>query len=166
MSAELCVSVLAAGRGTRMKAGLRKVLHTGTVRPRAANDLRGERKPHRQRRPLARCALDADLAAQQAHELRGDGEAQPCAASAPRRVCAVEAIEDPGEVLGRDPGAVVAHPQAGAAAVAIGHDADRSARGRVLEGVVDEGPEHLAKPPEVALCPHRRGAECKGEVCW
>ena len=81
----------------------------------------------------------------------GDGEAQPRAAAvAPaRRIGAVEAVEDAGDVLAADADAGILHLDGGPAVLrATGAQADDAAGGRVLGGIVAEDAaallEHIA----------------------
>ena len=72
-------------------------------------------------------ADELDRAVHALRELARDREPEP----APRRLRAldaVEAVEDPLDVLGRDPGAVVAHGELGPAVGARRTDADLRAR--------------------------------------
>jgi hypothetical protein len=85
-------------------------------------------------------------------DLLNDRQAQAAAAASPcaRRVGPVEPLEDPGQVLRRDPRAGIDHRDLDRLAGA-GPEGDPPAGGRVPKGVVDQILEALAKPGLVAL---------------
>ena len=109
-----------------------------------------------ERRPDARRALHADLAAHELDEAPADGQAQAGAAEAPRGggVGLRERLEQHVELLGRDADAGVAHLEAQRRPVVpLVHEPDGhrhlAALGE-LDGVADQVGEDLAQAPRVA----------------
>src|SRR5690606_5642927 len=87
-----------------------------------------------------RRALDLDPAAVRFDDQLGDCEAQPGAAALaiPARVDAVEALEDMGQVLGRDARSLVPDPEAGAAVRRAAAQFDATAVRCVAQRVVHQ----------------------------
>ena len=83
----------------------------------------------------------------------GDAEPQPGSAHlpAPRLVHAIESLEHPRQVLGRDPDPGVGDGQVRPVARPTDDDADGPAGGRVLDGVVDQVHRHLPKANRVPV---------------
>src|SRR5665647_1802854 len=71
----------------------------------------GRRQPHRELRPALRAIGGLDDAALGLDETAGDGETEADALRAPRRLRAVEAVEDEGQVDGIDAGTAVGDRQ-------------------------------------------------------
>src|SRR5204863_5309934 len=91
--------------------------------------------------------LDPDTAVDPADELPADVEAETGAADAAGHVGveAVELLEDPALLGRRDAQAVIGDGEADVALARLDGHGDRAAVGGVLDGVVDEVPEHLAE---------------------
>src|SRR5438067_13536627 len=109
------------------------------------DDLRGL-ELEKERRALVAVRLDPDATAHAADQLLADVEAEAGPSHAPDhlRVGAVELLEDPVLVLGRNPKPLVLHGEANGAVVLVDLDLDVAALGRVLDRVLDEVDEHLA----------------------
>src|SRR5438309_47242 len=101
-----------------------------------------EREVHHERRALARNAAHSDGAPERLHDLPDDPEAQPEPAEVLARDGALEALEDPALVLGRDPDSGVAHLVANASVVRRHRESDRLAASE-LEGVREQVREDL-----------------------
>ena len=86
-----------------------------------------------------------------------DGQPQPRAhAGGVRLVRLVEAVEDKGQVVLGDAGAVILHISVNALAGAAHAHAQRAALGQKLQGVVDEVADHLTDAPGVGHDPAGR----------
>ena len=91
----------------------------------------------RRARACGRARFELDLPVHDGHELAGDREPE----TAPRRDATlgpVEAVEDVGRVLGRNPGPVVLHLEVGVLAVGVCPQRHLRPGRRVHESVVDE----------------------------
>ena len=86
----------------------------------------------------------------------GDEEAEPGARSRVPACHPAELLEDQALVLGRDPGPVVADVDAHAPVLRVGAHLDLAARRGVLDRVVDQVRQHLAKPFRVAADARQR----------
>src|SRR5882757_3025527 len=95
------------------------------------------RQLYRERRPLARNAADADASSHRLDDAPRDPETETEAAVFARPLCALEALEDPLLIVGRDADAVVDDAEHGALPLRKGLDLDHVALA-VLEGVGDE----------------------------
>src|SRR5437763_6423682 len=104
-----------------------------------------ERQVDKERRALARLALDADVAAVRVDDLLGDEEPEAQPAVLAHRHRAGESLEDPGLLFLRDADAVVGHLDARAQALAADLDLDRLATA-VLDGVDHQIREGLFDP--------------------
>ena len=85
--------------------------------------------------------LDRDLAALRLDQTPGDGQAEarsPAAVAASGRVAPVGDLEDPLELVRRDPPAGVDHRHRGRARLVAGLDRHLSAGRRVANGVVEQ----------------------------
>src|SRR5581483_6075797 len=107
-----------------------------------------ERERHGERRALARRARERDRAAHGVDDLLRDPEPEPEAAVVARGDGALEAAEEAGLVLRRDPDAVVPDDEARGPLDAVELDLDRLAAA-VLRGVADEVREHLRETDPV-----------------
>ncbi len=117
--------------------------------------------------PLARGALDGDVAAHQPGQAPRDREAQPRAPELPggRRVGLGKGLEDLIELVGLDADAGVAHPHhepqpRGLGGADVERHRDPAPLGGELDGVADQVVDDLAQPHVVALqAPGHRGAQ-------
>ena len=118
--------------------------------------LRG-RQHHLDPRARAGGADNGDAAAMRLGDRLADSQAEPRPALAPRAagVDAVEAVEDMGQVLRRDPFAAVSHPEMDLAIPRLATDGHTASRRSVRQRVVDEVDEELDE--EVFVGDDRRG---------
>ena len=100
----------------------------------------GQREHDGERRSLVEPAPHAHLTAVGGDDVLDDAQAQPGTAGDPRtcRVHSVEALEDALGVLSGHADALVGHGDLDALVDEVDSDADASALGRVVHGVVDE----------------------------
>src|SRR5262249_46131887 len=90
-------------------------------------------------------ALQGDLSAMQLDDRLDDGQAEPTSPRVrrPRRIDAIEAVEDTLQMLRRYPATIVADDDLGVGIAFANLDDDRPAGGRVFHGVgheIDESP--------------------------
>src|SRR4029079_2446434 len=114
------------------------------------------RQVHAEDAPLADLALHGDRAPHRLDQVLDDREPEPGASALPGApgVHPVQALEDPRQVLGLDPGAVVDDLEQDPAAPPLAGDPDRPVLLAVLDGVVDEVLDHLLDPHRVAERDH------------
>ena len=128
-------------------------------RGRALGDARSldDRQRHREADAAAGDILGAHPATVRLHD--ADGEAEPEARALAGRLGREEGVEDPAEVLGRDPGAVILYLDRDRRAVAPGADGQHTlpVRGpHRVDGVAEEVQQHLLELVGVGPDPRRR----------
>src|SRR6185437_16622502 len=119
---------------------------------RVLTGLGGDRQVNGERGSLAFLGADRQAAVHAADELAADVEAQTGAADAACQpgVDPVELAEDPPLLERRNADALVADGNANTAVARLDRDLDAAAVGRVLDRVVDQVDQHLAKPVGIA----------------
>ena len=130
------------GAGYRARAGRLARRRRSAARRRRARRLgrrrRGERKAHRDLEAAgAARVLERDRSAVVLDDLLDDRQPEPAAVGAVAGA-AVEAVEHPRSLLGRNPGPAVAHLERGPRAVAEHGNVDATRRGRVAHRIVDQ----------------------------
>ena len=94
---------------------------------------------------MGQFALGANGTAMGQHDVFGDGESQPSAAgfSGARFVHAIEALEEPREVLGGNAGAEILHAKFDCMGNRTRAKDDATAGSPIFQGIVDQVGEHL-----------------------
>src|SRR5579862_4197104 len=103
------------------------------------------RKPEEKCRSVGEFAFGANAAAMGEHDVFGDGQPEAGASrfTGARFIDTIETFEEARQVLGRNPGAEIAHEEFYCAGGGAGAQDDFSASGAVFKGIVDQVGKNL-----------------------